>query len=75
MRPQAALACEWNCISLPGFAEADFLGRKKKQTKTKEVEDSEWHAKFGAKGAKVIREVVDSNVENYEYLKQFALRV
>jgi len=57
------------------LARADFIAPKKKQPKSKESEDSEWLEKFGAKGAKVIRETVDANVEDYEYLKQFALRV
>ena len=43
--------------------------------KTQEEEDMEWREKYGAEGAKVIRETVDANVGDYEYLKQFALRV
>lgn len=54
---------------------ADFIAGKKRQSKSKDVEDSEWLKKFGAEGAKVIRETVDANVGNYEYLRQFALRV
>lgn len=40
-----------------------------------EEEDQEWRAKYGEKGAKVIRKTVDANVKDYEYLKQFALNV
>jgi hypothetical protein len=36
---------------------------------------AEWTEKFGAEGAKVIKKTVDDNVEDYEYLKQFALQV
>ncbi|KAI9892715.1 MAG: hypothetical protein M1814_001135 [Vezdaea aestivalis] len=46
-----------------------------KTPKTSEQENAEWAAKFGDKDAKVIRETVDRNVEDYEYLKQFALKV
>jgi len=35
----------------------------------------EWTEKFGLEGAKVIKKTVDDNVQHYEYLKQFALRV
>jgi len=31
--------------------------------------------KYGDEGARVIRETVDANVKDYEYLKGFALRV
>lgn len=64
-----------------------FLGRKdsgdrltkltfkKKKSKSKEVENAEWAEKFGEEAAKVIRETVDANVADYEYLKQFAMKV
>ncbi|KAF1830441.1 hypothetical protein BDW02DRAFT_573029 [Decorospora gaudefroyi] len=35
----------------------------------------EWTRKFGEEGAKVIRDTVAENVEHYEYLKQFAIKV
>lgn len=54
---------------------ADLFGCKKKKVKTVEEEDREWRAKYGEKGAKVIRETVDANVKDYEYLKQFALKL
>ncbi|KAK4697640.1 hypothetical protein P7C71_g462, partial [Lecanoromycetidae sp. Uapishka_2] len=47
----------------------------KKKIKSTEEEDAEWREKFGVKGAKVIRETVDKNVEDYEYMKQFCLKV
>jgi hypothetical protein len=47
----------------------------KKAQKTKEEEDAEWKEKYGEDGAKLIRETVDENVEHYEYLKQFAIKV
>ncbi|KAK0658166.1 hypothetical protein DIS24_g4938 [Lasiodiplodia hormozganensis] len=36
---------------------------------------AEWVKKFGEEGAKVIKETVDKNVADYEYLKQFAMKV
>lgn len=45
------------------------------KTATDESENKEWAEKYGEKGAKVIRECVDENVEHYEYLKQFAIKV
>ena len=60
--------CEKSCI-------ADRFVEKKSSPKSREEEDSQWSAKFGAEGAKIIRETVDANVEDYEYLKQFAMKV
>ena len=54
---------------------ADSFNLKKSSPKTSEAEDSQWREKFGAEGARVIRETVDANVKDYEYLKQFALKV
>lgn len=49
--------------------------KQKKAQKTREQEDAEWKEKYGEDGAKFIRETVDENVEHYEYLKQFAIKV
>ena len=43
--------------------------------KTVEEENREWTEKFGEEEAKIIRQTVDANIEDYEYLKQFTLRV
>ncbi|KAL8915165.1 MAG: hypothetical protein Q9171_000284 [Xanthocarpia ochracea] len=48
---------------------------KKKKVKSVEEENSEWAEKYGEKGAKVIRDTVDANLDDYEYLKQFAIEV
>lgn len=48
---------------------------KKKRPKSKDVENAEWAEKFGEEAAKVIRQTVDANVADYEYLKQFAMTV
>ncbi|KAJ9632099.1 hypothetical protein H2203_000500 [Taxawa tesnikishii (nom. ined.)] len=47
----------------------------KKKQKTEEEENAEWREKFGEEGAKVIRETVNKNIADYEYLKQFAIKV
>ncbi|KAI9701203.1 MAG: hypothetical protein M1836_001872 [Candelina mexicana] len=52
-----------------------YFGYKKKQMKSNEDQDSEWNEKFGAKGAKIIRETVNANIADYEYLKSFAIKV
>ena len=52
---------------------ANLCDRKKKKAKSNEEEDREWLEKFGAEGAQVIRDTVNANVSDYEYLKQFAL--
>lgn len=48
---------------------------KKKKSKPKEVENAEWAEKFGEEAAKIIRDTVDANMADYEYLKQFAMKV
>lgn len=48
---------------------------QKKAPKTDEQLMQEWTEKYGAEGAKVIKQTVDENVEHYEYLKQFAIKV
>jgi len=53
----------------------DLCFTKKKKTKTIEIEDKEWREKYGEEGAKVIRETVDTNIPDYEYLKSFAIKI
>jgi hypothetical protein len=40
-----------------------------------EQEDKEWREKYGDEAQKVIRETVNANVKDYEYLKSFAVKV
>ena len=54
---------------------ADHFSEKKKVPKPDDQLYAEWVEKFGEKGARVIRDTVAQNVEDYEYLKQFAIRV
>ncbi|KAL2166233.1 hypothetical protein VTG60DRAFT_3097 [Thermothelomyces hinnuleus] len=46
-----------------------------KKQPTEEEEDEEWRQKFGEEGQRVIRECVNANVADYEYLKSFAIKV
>lgn len=48
---------------------------QKKDPKTDEQLYKEWVEKFGEEGARVIKETVERNVEDYEYLKQFAIKI
>ncbi|CAK7274033.1 hypothetical protein SEPCBS119000_005961 [Sporothrix epigloea] len=45
-----------------------------KKTPSPAEEDAEWRAKYGEEGQKVIRDCVEANTPDYEYLKQFALK-
>lgn len=42
---------------------------------TEEEENAQWKEKYGEEGQRLIRETVDANVADYEYLKQFAVKV
>lgn len=44
-------------------------------TKTEEEYDAAWRQKYGEEGAAVIRKAVDQNMEDYLYLKKFAIQV
>lgn len=48
---------------------------KKKSPKTDDELYAEWVDRFGEEGAKIIKETVENNVADYEYLKQFAMKV
>lgn len=43
--------------------------------KTEAEWDEEWKEKYGPKAAKLIRETVDKNMDDFLYMKQFALKV
>ena len=65
----------------PGFHDDAINSRNlrprdhKKHTKSNEEEEAEWREKFGTDGAKIIRQSVNANLDDYEYLKRFALIV
>ncbi|PVI04767.1 hypothetical protein DM02DRAFT_611148 [Periconia macrospinosa] len=47
----------------------------KKTPKSEDELLKEWTEKYGAEGAKIINDSVKENVEHYEYLKQFAIKL
>jgi len=64
----------------PGFHEdaidsTDLKPRThKKKAKTEKEWDAEWLAKYGEQAAKVIRETVDKNMDDYLYMRQFVIK-
>ena len=50
------------------------LINEKKQGKTESQWDEEWKGKYGEKAARLIRETVDKNMDDFKYMKQFALK-
>jgi hypothetical protein len=48
---------------------------QKKAVKSDEQLFAEWTEKYGEEGAKTIRDTVAANVEHYDYLKQFAIKL
>ena len=54
---------------------AVLMSRQKKTPKTDEQLYAEWTEKFGEEGAKAIKETVEANIPDYEYMKKFAIKV
>jgi hypothetical protein len=48
---------------------------QKKAPKSDEQFYKEWTEKYGEEAAKLIQETAKKNVEDYEYLKSFAIQV
>jgi hypothetical protein len=46
-----------------------------KKAKSEAQWDAEWKEKYGEDAARVIRQTVDKNMEDYLYMKQFAIKV
>jgi DNA repair and recombination protein RAD54B len=49
--------------------------KQKKEPKSDDQLFAEWKEKYGEEGAKQIQDTVAANVEHYEYLKQFAIKL
>ncbi|KAK3504940.1 P-loop containing nucleoside triphosphate hydrolase protein [Neurospora crassa] len=65
---------KWNGFHDDAIGSTELTPRSHKaKTPTQEEEDKEWKEKYGEEGQKIIRETVDKNVADYEYLKKFAL--
>lgn len=66
---------KWNGFHDDAIGSTELKPREHKaKTPTKEEEDKEWKEKYGEEGQKIIRETVDKNVADYEFLKKFALK-
>lgn len=52
-----------------------MIVKQKKAQKSDEQMYAEWAEKYGEEGAKLIQQTVKDNVADYEYLKQFAVKV
>ncbi|KAK3391665.1 hypothetical protein B0T20DRAFT_421898 [Sordaria brevicollis] len=66
---------KWNGFHDDAIGSTELKPREHKaKTPTKEEEDNEWKEKYGEEGQKIIRETVDKNVADYEFLKKFALK-
>ena len=48
---------------------------QKKTPKSDDQLHAEWTEKYGQEAADMIRQTVKDNVETYEYLKQYAIKV
>ncbi|KAJ4304046.1 hypothetical protein N0V88_001655 [Collariella sp. IMI 366227] len=67
---------KWNGFHDDAIGSTGLRARTKgKKVLTEEEEDEEWREKYGEEGRRAIRECVDANVEDYEYLKGWAVRV
>jgi hypothetical protein len=58
-----------------GFGCELILSSKTNKSKSVETEDKEWREKYGVEAARMIRECVNANIPDYEYLKSFAIKV
>lgn len=66
---------KWKGFHDDAISSRGLEARQKKGDSSPGQDDEEWTVRFGAENAKVIREVVDANMEDYNYLKQFALKL
>lgn len=55
--------------------ESKCLKAREHKTYIFEAEDVQWAKLYGKEGQRIIRECVEKNIADYEYLKQFATRV
>jgi hypothetical protein len=72
LKPRAHVSIQI-CFGFRVFAV--LMSGQKKNPKTDEQLYAEWTEKFGEEGAKVIKETVEANIPDYEYMKKFAIKV
>jgi len=67
---------KWKGFHEDALDSSELKARTHKKTpKSDEQLFKEWTEKYGAEAAKVIQKTVAENVEHYEYLRQFAIKV
>ncbi|KAK3077128.1 hypothetical protein LTS18_011149 [Coniosporium uncinatum] len=66
---------KWKGFHEDAIESCELKKREHKHTKSDEQLYEEWTKKYGKEGADLIKKTVDENVEHYEYLKQFAIKV
>ena len=67
---------KWNGFHEDAIGSSELKPREggAKAPPTVEEEDAQWREKYGEEGQRVIRETVERNVADYEYMKGFALK-
>lgn len=66
---------KWNGFHDDAIGSTELKARENRaKTPTMEEEDDMWKEKYGDKAAKEIRECVDANVADYEYLRGFSMK-
>lgn len=67
---------KWNGFHEDAIGSSELKPREggAKAPLTVEEEDAQWREKYGEEGQRVIRETVERNVADYEYMKRFALK-
>ncbi|CAI4219533.1 unnamed protein product [Parascedosporium putredinis] len=67
---------KWNGFHNDAIKSSSLRPRSHAQKScTSESEDEEWKQKYGEDAQRVIRKTVEDNIADYEYLKQFALKI
>lgn len=66
---------KWRGFHEDAIDSTELRPRTHKAKKTEDEFDREWTQKYGLKGANIIRQSVDANMDTYNYLKQFAIKV
>ncbi|KAJ5161975.1 hypothetical protein N7492_007367 [Penicillium capsulatum] len=67
---------KWRGFHNDAIESKALTARQHARTAKTEAEfDAEWQKKYGPKGASLIRQAVDANMDDYLYMKQFAVKV
>ncbi|EAW07311.1 uncharacterized protein ACLA_020180 [Aspergillus clavatus NRRL 1] len=66
---------KWRGFHNDAIESKGLMAKKPHPPKSEEKYDAEWREKYGPEAAARIREVVDRNMPDYLYLKQFAMKV